>query len=324
MLESLCANATIREQPVGGPAIAGHAASSSPTGRCARSTASTSRPRRARSSACSGPTARARPPPCASSPRCSSPDAGSARVAGLDVVEDAAKLRAQIGLAGQYAAVDENLTGLENLVMVGRLYGERRARCREAGARAAGALRPRRGRRSRRRRATPAACGAGSTSPPRSSPGPPVLFLDEPTTGLDPRSRLELWETIEEPRRRGHHGAAHHPVPRRGRPAGRPDRGDRSRPRDRRRHRRRAQGPRRRRARRGARSRDGGDAAAAAAALAAMSDDAAAERRRHRPRDGQPASGAIMEAARRLDASRRRGRGHRGPPPDARRRVPRP
>src|SRR5215207_9084398 len=50
------------------------------------------------------------------------PDAGSARVAGLDVVRDAAALRAQIGLAGQYAAVDENLTGLENLEMVGRLY----------------------------------------------------------------------------------------------------------------------------------------------------------------------------------------------------------
>jgi ABC-2 type transport system ATP-binding protein len=50
------------------------------------------------------------------------PDAGSARVAGLDVVADAAKLRSQIGLAGQYAAVDENLTGHENLEMVGRLY----------------------------------------------------------------------------------------------------------------------------------------------------------------------------------------------------------
>src|ERR671932_1133650 len=50
------------------------------------------------------------------------PDAGTARVAGLDVVRDAAALRAQIGLAGQYAAVDENLTGFENLEMVGRLY----------------------------------------------------------------------------------------------------------------------------------------------------------------------------------------------------------
>src|SRR3712207_6583963 len=54
------------------------------------------------------------------------PDAGSARVTGLDVVKDATALRQRIGLAGQYAAVDENLTGEENLVMVGRLYGERR------------------------------------------------------------------------------------------------------------------------------------------------------------------------------------------------------
>src|SRR5687767_14018408 len=54
------------------------------------------------------------------------PDAGSARVAGLDAVRDAAALRARIGLAGQYAAVDEHLTGAENLVMVGRLYGWRR------------------------------------------------------------------------------------------------------------------------------------------------------------------------------------------------------
>ena len=55
------------------------------------------------------------------------PDAGTVLVTGLDVVRDAVALRARIGLAGQYAAVDENLTGLENLVMVGRLYGERRA-----------------------------------------------------------------------------------------------------------------------------------------------------------------------------------------------------
>src|SRR5919198_1390254 len=59
------------------------------------------------------------------------PDAGSARVAGLDVVRDAAALRAKIGLAGQYAAVDENLTGLENLEMVGRLYHLGRDRSRQ-------------------------------------------------------------------------------------------------------------------------------------------------------------------------------------------------
>jgi len=54
------------------------------------------------------------------------PDSGSAEVIGFDVVEDAPALRAEIGLAGQYAAVDENLTGIENLVMVGRLYGKNR------------------------------------------------------------------------------------------------------------------------------------------------------------------------------------------------------
>src|SRR3954463_5275822 len=59
------------------------------------------------------------------------PDAGTARVAGLDVVKDAAELRQQIGLAGQYAAVDELLTGEENLVMVGRLYGNHRAAAKE-------------------------------------------------------------------------------------------------------------------------------------------------------------------------------------------------
>src|SRR3712207_5344598 len=59
------------------------------------------------------------------------PDSGSARVAGLDVVADAAELRARIGLAGQYAAVDENLTGAENLVMVGRLYGLPRGEARQ-------------------------------------------------------------------------------------------------------------------------------------------------------------------------------------------------
>jgi ABC-2 type transport system ATP-binding protein len=124
------------------------------------------------------------------------PDAGSARVAGLDVVEHAAKLRARIGLAGQYAAIDENLTGVENLVMVGRLYGERRraarARAREllerfglgdAGDRVAKTYSG-----GMRRRLDLAAALVAH---------PPVLFLDEPTTGLDPRSRIDLWATIE-------------------------------------------------------------------------------------------------------------------------------
>jgi ABC-2 type transport system ATP-binding protein len=124
------------------------------------------------------------------------PDGGSARVAGFDVVRDAAKVRQHIGLAGQYAAVDENLTGFENLEMVGRLYhlpkGEPRARAAELLERfdlsdAADRLVRTYSGGMRRRLDLAAALVAR----------PPVLFLDEPTTGLDPRSRIGLWETIE-------------------------------------------------------------------------------------------------------------------------------
>jgi ABC-2 type transport system ATP-binding protein len=123
-------------------------------------------------------------------------DGGSARVAGLDVERDAAALRAKIGLAGQYAAVDENLTGAENLTMVGRLYhlpkGEPRRRAAELLERfgltdAADRLVRTYSGGMRRRLDLAAALVAR----------PPVLFLDEPTTGLDPRSRIDLWETIE-------------------------------------------------------------------------------------------------------------------------------
>src|SRR5271165_3710452 len=124
------------------------------------------------------------------------PDAGTARVAGLDVVADAAKLRERIGLAGQYAAVDENLTGLENLTMVGRLYGKPRAEAKRRGHEllerfdlldAAGRVTKTYSGGMRRRLDLAAALVAK----------PPILFLDEPTTGLDPRSRLQVWETIE-------------------------------------------------------------------------------------------------------------------------------
>jgi ABC-2 type transport system ATP-binding protein len=124
------------------------------------------------------------------------PDAGTARVAGLDVVADAPALRACIGLAGQYAAVDEQLTGEENLAMVGRLYGNPRAaakaRARELLDRFDLADAAERVAKSysggmRRRLDLAAALVAR----------PPVLFLDEPTTGLDPRSRVAPWETIE-------------------------------------------------------------------------------------------------------------------------------
>jgi ABC-2 type transport system ATP-binding protein len=124
------------------------------------------------------------------------PDAGSARVDGLDVVRDAAKLRERIGLAGQYAAVDENLTGLENLTMVGRLYGQRRAAAKRRGRELLerfelldAANRPTKTYSGGMRRRLDLAAALVAR--------PPVLFLDEPTTGLDPRSRLQLWETIE-------------------------------------------------------------------------------------------------------------------------------
>ncbi len=125
------------------------------------------------------------------------PDAGVARVTGLDVVADAARVRERIGLAGQYAAVDENLTGMENLTMVGRLYGEDRApakrRARELLERfelSDAADRPAKTYSGGMRRRLDLAAALVAE--------PPVLFLDEPTTGLDPRSRLGMWGVIED------------------------------------------------------------------------------------------------------------------------------
>jgi ABC-2 type transport system ATP-binding protein len=125
------------------------------------------------------------------------PDSGRATVGGLDVVRDARALRARIGVSGQYAAVDENLTGFENLDMVGRLYhlGSKVSRDRawellerfdltDAGKR------PVKGYSGGMRRRLDLA-GALVASPE-------VLFLDEPTTGLDPRSRLGMWDVISE------------------------------------------------------------------------------------------------------------------------------
>jgi ABC-2 type transport system ATP-binding protein len=124
------------------------------------------------------------------------PDAGTARVAGLDVVKDAAALRAKIGLAGQYAAVDENLTGFENLEMVGQLYHlprrEARVRANELLERfdlVEAAKRPAKTYSGGMRRRLDLAAALVFR--------PPVLYLDEPTTGLDPVSRLSMWETIE-------------------------------------------------------------------------------------------------------------------------------
>jgi ABC-2 type transport system ATP-binding protein len=125
------------------------------------------------------------------------PDSGSAWINGIDVVNDPQRARMSFGLAGQYPAVDENLTGFENLEMVGRLYhlSRRDARNRanellerfdlaDAGNRVAknysGGM---------RRRLDLAASIVSSA---------PILLLDEPTTGLDPRTRISLWEHIRE------------------------------------------------------------------------------------------------------------------------------
>jgi ABC-2 type transport system ATP-binding protein len=116
-------------------------------------------------------------------------------VVGLDVVREAAQVRAAIGLTGQYAAVDEYLTGSENLEMVGRLYrlGKRESRSRAAELLerfdlADAASRPAKTYSGGMRRRLDIA--ASLIARPR------VLFLDEPTTGLDPRSRLGMWEFI--------------------------------------------------------------------------------------------------------------------------------
>jgi ABC-2 type transport system ATP-binding protein len=124
------------------------------------------------------------------------PDSGTAEVAGIDVVKNPREVRRRIGLSGQYAAVDEYLTGFENLDMIGRLYhlGRKasRARAREllvqfriddAGDRMAKTYSG-----GMRRRLDLAGALVAD---------PPVLFLDEPTTGLDPLGRTEMWEVIQ-------------------------------------------------------------------------------------------------------------------------------
>lgn len=125
------------------------------------------------------------------------PDEGRARVYGHDVVGEPHEVRASIGLTGQYAAIDESLTGAENLALIGWLLGmdrkEGRRRAHEllerfdladAGDRA---VREYSGGMSRRLDLAASLVGE-----------PPILFLDEPTTGLDPRSRRSLWDLIRE------------------------------------------------------------------------------------------------------------------------------
>ena len=125
------------------------------------------------------------------------PDEGTARVVGLDVRREPDKVRAVIGLTGQYAAVDEYLTGFENLEMVGQLFQmprkEARRRATELLERfdlTEAANRPSKTYSGGMRRRLDIAASLIA--------GPQVLFLDEPTTGLDPRSRLAMWEFIED------------------------------------------------------------------------------------------------------------------------------
>ena len=130
------------------------------------------------------------------------PDAGRAFVLGHDVVAEPLAVRRRIGLAGQFAAVDEELTGRENVEMIGRLYrlGAAEARARAAEVLERFGLTDAADRRvstysgGMRRRLDLGASLVGR---------PPVILLDEPTTGLDPRTRQELWRTVEELRREG-------------------------------------------------------------------------------------------------------------------------
>ena len=125
------------------------------------------------------------------------PDAGSARVAGADVAEEPREVRSRIGVAGQYAAVDEYLSGRENLEMIGRLYhlGGAAARSRATELLRDFGLEDAADR--------PAKTYSGGMRRRLDLAGalvarPPVVFLDEPTTGLDPRSRGGMWEVIRD------------------------------------------------------------------------------------------------------------------------------
>ncbi|HET6380436.1 MAG TPA: ATP-binding cassette domain-containing protein [candidate division Zixibacteria bacterium] len=130
------------------------------------------------------------------------PDAGRAEVAGVDVLREPARARTRMGLAGQYAALDEVLTGRENLEMIARLFRLDRATARRRAAELLerfdlvdAADRVTRTYSGGMRRRLDLAGALVAT--------PPVLFLDEPTTGLDPRSRLSMWDMIGELARGG-------------------------------------------------------------------------------------------------------------------------
>ena len=169
------------------------------------------------------------------------PNAGRASVLGHDVVREAGTVRRLIGLAGQYATVDENLTGKENIKMVGRLTHMSKATSACAGRRAAGPVRP-----HRRRQPDAQDVLGGDAPPPGPGRGP-----GGPAAGALPRRAHHRARPAEPPGPLGghrgagtdrDHGAAHHPVPRGGGPPGRPGGGDRPRPGHRRGHPVRAQG----------------------------------------------------------------------------------
>ena len=125
------------------------------------------------------------------------PDSGSATVAGIDVVKHPDKVRELIGLSGQYAAVDETLTGWDNLVMFGRLYHLGKA----ASIKRADELLERFSLTDSARRPIKTYSGGMRRRLDLAASlivQPKVLFLDEPTTGLDPRGRQEMWQVIQE------------------------------------------------------------------------------------------------------------------------------
>ncbi|MCW6006272.1 ATP-binding cassette domain-containing protein [Micromonospora sp. CPCC 205371] len=123
------------------------------------------------------------------------PDSGNARVFGRDLVREADAVRGLVSLTGQYASVDEDLTGAENLVLLGRLLGHRKAAARERGARLLDAFglteaanKQVKNYSGGMRRRLDIAASILNT--------PKLLFLDEPTTGLDPRSRNQVWDIV--------------------------------------------------------------------------------------------------------------------------------
>ncbi len=123
------------------------------------------------------------------------PDAGSAKVFGYDVIDDAVAVRSLVGVTGQYASVDEDLTATQNLMLFARLLGFSRAAARSRADELLGefalteaANRPLKNFSGGMRRRLDLAASLIDT--------PPLLFLDEPTTGLDPRTRAQMWDTI--------------------------------------------------------------------------------------------------------------------------------